>query len=103
MAVWQNLIHFLAYSDWYSPALKEQEMAAAVRGARSPPKARPPPCDRLYTTPPRGVVESWRYFWALSMMPLGTTMPALRAARSAWSWVMVTEPSSELWPSAADV
>src|SRR5256885_17040179 len=34
------------------------------------------------------------------MIDLGTTMPALRAARSPWSWVIVTEPSSKPPPSA---
>src|SRR5829696_4207592 len=36
------------------------------------------------------------------MTDLGTTMPAFRAARSGWSWVIVTDPSSKLPPSDAD-
>ena len=38
---------------------------------------------------------------ALSIVFFGTGMPAFRAARRAWSWVMVVEPSSKLPPSCA--
>src|SRR5215207_8636856 len=36
------------------------------------------------------------------MTDLGTTIPAFRAARSGWSWVIVTDPSSKFPPSDAD-
>src|SRR3954468_22217578 len=38
----------------------------------------------------------------LSMTDLGTTIPAFRQARSGWSWVTVTDPSSKFPPSEAD-
>ncbi len=66
------------------------------------PPPPPPPKARLYCTPPWESVESTRYFWAFLMAVLGTMMPALRAARRPWTWVMVTEPSSKLLPSLAE-
>src|SRR5918993_4026650 len=52
--------------------------------------------------PPFGVVDCFRYSTDLSITDLGTTMPAFRAARRGWSWVMVTDPSSKFPPSEAD-
>src|SRR5262245_27912018 len=100
--VWQNLSHFLTRSPWYSPALKPQHSAAAVSDGRPLPRPPPPPHARLYCTPPSSLVLSLRYLM-LSLMPsFGTMTPALRAARRACTWVMVTEPSSKLLPSLAE-
>jgi hypothetical protein len=57
----------------------------------------------MYRMPPSGLVQSFRYLTARSMTAVGTGMPAFRAARRAWSWVTVTDPSSQSPFSAADV
>src|SRR5262245_1057732 len=99
--VWQYFSHFLTRSPWYSPALNPQQIAAAVRDGRPLPRPPPPPHARLYCTPPSSLVESLRYLMESLMASLGTMTPALRAARSACTWVMVTDPSSKLLPSFA--
>ena len=70
-------------------------MAAAVIAGR------PPPPLELYCTPPSGPVHLRMYLTALSMISLGTGMPALRQPRSPCTWVMVVEPSSKSLPSLA--
>src|SRR5438477_11837263 len=98
MCVSQYWNHFLTSGELYSPAEKPHEMAAAVRAGRPPP----PPWARLYMTPPSAPVDSLRYLTAFLIASGGTLMPELRADRSAWTWVMVTEPSSKPPPSRAE-
>ena len=83
------------YSLSYSPALNRQAMAAAVIAGR------PPPPLELYCTPPSGSVQSRMYLTALSMISLGTGMPALRQPRRPCTCVIVVEPSSKPPPSFA--
>src|SRR4051812_3814538 len=99
----QNLNHFFTSGELYSPALKPQQMAAAVRAGRPEPMPPPPPQARLYCTPPSLLVASLRYLMPSLMAAVGTAIPALRAARRPWSCVIVTDPSSKPPPSFAEV